>query len=445
MKATIYINGTIGEDVLLLDVIRQFKSFEEPTEVEVQIDSVGGSVDEGEAIFNYLKGLDKTTPVTTVTGKAYSIAAQIFMSGSTRIVEDKADVAMIHCPWIEEVSGDAEELEWYAAELRTLEDKFSKFYADTLEIDKDAVKSLLDQTTYMSGTEAKEIGFATELKTTSLQAVAMVKKKTIVNKKDNEMAKGAKEKKTLAQKVLGALAKALEIKAELTLQDTSGEEIVFPALDEGDIPAVGDTATMGGTAIADGSYIMENATYVFVDGALTEIVEEEPAEEPEAATEPEATEPVQALAKATRTKLKAIVKAEEIQQISTWAINSSNTSFAVGETVAYYDEWDEIERPVGSGEFQLMDGSRIVTDATGVIVSVKAATSAEGVVLEEQAKAREEEVNALKAQLVAKEKEVAELRAKSSPEIVTKATQKKQAVEKDNSIKAMRYFNKLNN
>ena len=57
-KATIYINGVIGEDTKLLDVIRQFKSFSNATEVEVQIDSVGGCVDTGMSIFNYLRNLN---------------------------------------------------------------------------------------------------------------------------------------------------------------------------------------------------------------------------------------------------------------------------------------------------------------------------------------------------------------------------------------------------
>jgi len=88
MKATIYISGKIGKETTLVDVIRQFKSFEDPTEVEAYIHSEGGNVEEGDGIYNYLKGIDKEIPVTTITDKAYSIAAKIFAAGRERIVED---------------------------------------------------------------------------------------------------------------------------------------------------------------------------------------------------------------------------------------------------------------------------------------------------------------------------------------------------------------------
>lgn len=71
MIGTIYINGVIGQDTTLIDVIRQVKATKGTTEYLVKIDSVGGYVDAGKAIYDYLKGLDK--PVTTYTTKAFSI------------------------------------------------------------------------------------------------------------------------------------------------------------------------------------------------------------------------------------------------------------------------------------------------------------------------------------------------------------------------------------
>ena len=117
MKATIYISGVIGKETTLTDVIRQYKSYEDPDEIQAVIHSEGGNVEDGNAIYNYLKTLDLEVPVTTVTDKAYSIASKIFAAGSTRIIEDVDEAIMIHFAWANKVSGKAEKLELIAEPL----------------------------------------------------------------------------------------------------------------------------------------------------------------------------------------------------------------------------------------------------------------------------------------------------------------------------------------
>lgn len=58
---------------------------------------------------------------------------------------------------------------------------------------------------------------------------------------------------------------------------------------------------------------------------------------------------------------------EEIKEVSVWSVEVANTSFEIGETVMY--EYDGEQYPVSAGEFRLKDGTKIVTDASGVIVS----------------------------------------------------------------------------
>ena len=370
MKAVIYISGKIGEDTTLVDVIRQFKSFEDAETVEAVIHSQGGSVDEGEGIYNYLKGLDAETPVTTITDKAYSIAAKIFAAGSTRIIEDSEKPLMVHFPWAK-TEGNAEKLELVAEALRELEDSFAEFYSGFLDVDEDTVRNLLDSETFVSGSDAVDLGFATEIKAT-VEAVAEF---NIENSNKNTMTKETK-KKNLGQILLTAMAafiagEEVEIKAELTLQDSNATDIVFPDLESGDTPKAGDKATIDGAAIPDGSYIMpsmEEATVVFVDGVITEITEkEEEVEETEA--EKEARLAIEASEKEGLPKTE--VKAEEVQQISVWTVNVLNSSFEVGDKVMR-EGWEEgTEESVGSGEFQLEDGRRVITDASGKIVLIK--------------------------------------------------------------------------
>jgi hypothetical protein len=137
-----------------------------------------------------------------------------------------------------------------------------------------------------------------------------------------------------------------EVTAELTLQDSNGSDIVFPDLEEEGTPKVGDSATMDGKTIEDGSYVMpsiEDSTVVFVDGKITEINAKETEE----------------------------VTAEEIKEVFTYSVEAVSTTFNEGDTLTLKHTWDDSEFTAGAGEFKLKDGSTIVTDASGVIVSVK--------------------------------------------------------------------------
>lgn len=98
---------------------------------------------------------------------------------------------------------------------------------------------------------------------------------------------------------------------------------------------------------------LENKTVVFEGGAIKEINEPEP--EPEAA--PQASQ-------------ESSVNAEQVQEIMVWTVEVINTQFAVGDIVKVKG-WEGEEQVVGSGEYQLQDGRRIVTDATGTIVTIK--------------------------------------------------------------------------
>jgi len=212
----------------------------------------------------------------------------------------------------------------------------------------------LDSETFISGEEAVDLGFATKTKVTA-EAVAEY---NIEISKSNKMIEKEKKEKSKGRKLLEAMAefvgvdlKEIEVNAELTLQDSTGTEIVFPDVDTGNMPIVGDSAKIDGIPIPDGSYIMpgmEDSTIVCIDGKISEI---QPKEEEVVAEK------------------KSEINAEEIQEVSVWSVKVTNTSFEMGETV-YYDYEGE-QYPVSAGEFQLADGRRIITDASGVIVNVK--------------------------------------------------------------------------
>lgn len=276
MVAKINIIGEIGIDTSLKDVIRQFKSFQNPTSVFVNINSIGGSVEIGMDIYSYLRNLE--LPITTYTREAYSIAASIFMAGDTRIIEAIENAMMIHLPSAEQVSGNAEYLDFVSKELRKIENDFADFYSKYTSIDRDSIKSLLKSETFLSGNEAVEMGFATEAKN-PLKATAKFNK---------EIFKNQNSKMTKTEKLIKAMTAFMQpdIKA-LVVQDANGVEINFPDLGEEDIPSKDDKATIEDKP-ANGEYVNKDGeTWVFVEGVLTEIKpkEDTPEDTPEDAPE----------------------------------------------------------------------------------------------------------------------------------------------------------------
>ncbi|RAK21602.1 ATP-dependent protease ClpP protease subunit [Flavobacterium aquaticum] len=261
----IYISGEIGVDCTLLDVIKQVKAQPNSDSFVVKIDSVGGFVDAGTDIYNYLRNLKK--PITTITTKAYSIASVIFMAGDTRIIPEGAENAfMIHLPWMEAV-GDTSALAYYLDELKTVENDLVKFYSKLLDIDSDTIHSLLRNETYLNATQALELGIATQLQKPQM---AVAKLHNIEEKEEEGLMKKLNKKLDSIMNMLTG-----KIKAELILQDGTGMEIIFPELSEGDMPEVGEKATVDGKE-ANGEFLMpDGSTMVFEKGLLTEIKPEE--------------------------------------------------------------------------------------------------------------------------------------------------------------------------
>jgi len=258
---TIYITGVIGNDVTLKSVISQYNSLSNPQEVEVVIDSPGGGVDEGRAIYSYLKNLP--VPVTTVAKMAFSIASIIFMAGSKRVVLSGNDRVMIHMPWVRNATGGRLQLEKLTTELQILEDEFVELYGSIIKADESSIRTLLTNETYISSDDAISLGFATEIRE-PLRAVAFL---SDAEEKPKSKLNIMKNANILVQALKAFINQST---VALVLQDANGVEITFPEVEEGE-PAIGDSATVDGLP-ANGEYISPTGeTWVFVDGSLTEV------------------------------------------------------------------------------------------------------------------------------------------------------------------------------
>lgn len=129
-------------------------------EIHVSINSYGGEVAEGLAIYNALKN-HPATVITECVGFACSIASVIFMAGDVRIM-DKSSLLMIHNPWTCAM-GNSEDMRKAADDLDTIGSVTRQIYVDNTALMADEIQELLDNETWITPENALEMGFCTAI------------------------------------------------------------------------------------------------------------------------------------------------------------------------------------------------------------------------------------------------------------------------------------------
>jgi len=128
--------------------------------INVYINSYGGEVAEGLAIYNSLKR-HKAKIVTVCDGFACSIASVIFMAGDERVMNESS-LLMIHNAWTW-ASGNADELRKQAEDLDTINQAAVSAYLSGVTISEEKVKDLMDKESWIAPTDALVWGFATAI------------------------------------------------------------------------------------------------------------------------------------------------------------------------------------------------------------------------------------------------------------------------------------------
>ena len=130
----------------------------EADRIDVYINSYGGEVAEGLAIYNALKR-HRAKVVTHCDGFACSAASVVFMAGDERVMGD-ASLLMIHNAWTY-ASGNAEELRKAADDLETISEAAANAYRGAVKIDDAKLEELLANETWILPQNAVDMGFAT--------------------------------------------------------------------------------------------------------------------------------------------------------------------------------------------------------------------------------------------------------------------------------------------
>lgn len=127
--------------------------------IQLRINSPGGSVFDGTAIYNCLKQ-HPATVVAYIDGLAASMASVIAMAAD-RIVMPENALMMIHNPWTVSY-GDAEQLRKDADLLDKVKASLISAYRRSGKSD-DEIAALMDAETWFTGEEAVAAGFADEV------------------------------------------------------------------------------------------------------------------------------------------------------------------------------------------------------------------------------------------------------------------------------------------
>ncbi len=278
-KAHIYIYGGIAErsaelDEMLgaenyvssKDIATQLSSIKEK-EVDVHINSSGGSVTEGYATYDVLKASGKK--INTIgEGKVQGIATVVFLAGEKRSLAPHCDFT-IHNPWIDPSNmGKMEAKDFYRTgdSMEREENKLALFYNVNTKANIDDIKAKMAIETTLTAQEAIEMGFATEILQPVKSFAYFLKTQT-------------KENKTMSVK-LGNLAKQILNVINGTAKAQSdklkdGKEIYHDGQIGEGVAVFSDEAMA--MPCADGDYELENGDKITVKDGMVEAIVKAPA------------------------------------------------------------------------------------------------------------------------------------------------------------------------
>lgn len=164
-EADLYIFGDITswpwdeKDKDAYGIVKELQELETET-VNVHINSYGGDVAEGLAIYNVLKNSGAKIR-TYCDGFACSAASVVFMAGEERIM-NSASLLMIHNAWTWGY-GNANDFRKQADDLEKISQASVNAYMNRVSITEQEVKNLMDAETWLTAEESVEKGFATKI------------------------------------------------------------------------------------------------------------------------------------------------------------------------------------------------------------------------------------------------------------------------------------------
>ena len=136
-------------------------------DITVRINSGGGSVFAGFAMYNSLKQ-HKASITVRVDGLAGSAASIVAMAGD-KIIMPLGSMMFIHNSWTV-TAGNSGELKEHAEMLSKIDTTMLEVYKAKTGLDEATIKDLMDKDSWLTATDAKNLGFATDIEDISVAA-----------------------------------------------------------------------------------------------------------------------------------------------------------------------------------------------------------------------------------------------------------------------------------
>ena len=154
--ADIYIFDEIGTyGVTAQDFISEIKGLKDMP-INLRINSLGGDVFDGMAMYNVIKRREAKTTVY-IEGIAASIATIIAL-GADEVIMAENSLFMIHNAW-GGTSGEAKDMRKTAETLDKITSELTDIYVKKTGLSVDALAEMMDEETWLNAQEAFDLGF----------------------------------------------------------------------------------------------------------------------------------------------------------------------------------------------------------------------------------------------------------------------------------------------
>jgi len=156
--ARINFYGVVGYDIQDSEFIEQIDALGDVATMELRLNSPGGDVFQGLAIYNRLRE-HPAKKTAIVDGAALSVMSVIMLAADEREVR-KGGRVMVHEPHGVAV-GRAADFRAYAEQMDVTTSEVADIYAERTNWKRDEAIASMENETWLSATQALEAGFAT--------------------------------------------------------------------------------------------------------------------------------------------------------------------------------------------------------------------------------------------------------------------------------------------
>jgi ATP-dependent Clp endopeptidase proteolytic subunit ClpP len=223
---TILIFDEIGVDGITPDMIAAELKAANGAPVEFRVNSPGGSVFDGLAIYNLIKDYEGETTVI-VDGVAASIASIIVLGADKKIMND-GSFFMIHNPFAV-ATGESKDLRQAADIMDKMKKQIVDIYAKATGKEESEIIALMDAETWFNPQEAVEFGFANEIKN-GLKIAANLKTKYIFNNIPEEFKN--MEQKEIKNEVEAPVVEVVEVEESAPVVENQLEASIEEVVEE---------------------------------------------------------------------------------------------------------------------------------------------------------------------------------------------------------------------